>query len=220
MKVNAALIVVLTAFAFLATSAHATTIRTGSNYGVLGGITSASQSYAIGDETVVCESTTEPSATNPCTVWSLLLQINNAPTDPDLDEAIELTLPDNDGVLGILNCNVFDSSTDTYDSGSQSFGSLCTPNTNPTNSNCDLTGITPTSGGTIMLPATCIVAGETFFFDETTDSLAAPSAVGSVTTPEPSSLVMLAFGLIPLAALFRRRRAGMAPTYPEAQPLR
>jgi hypothetical protein len=193
-----------------ATSARATTIRTGSNYGLLGGITTSSQDYSIGDETVVCTSTTDPSSTNPCTEWDLLLQINNAPTNPDLGQAIQITIPQfptTGGVFGILNCNVLDTATGLYDSGAQSFGSLCTPNTNPAATNCDLSGVSPGQTDTFTLPAACIVAGETFFFDETSPELAAPSVAGSIATPEPGTLLLLVAGLFLLTFCSRQRVA-------------
>jgi hypothetical protein len=206
MKIKLTSVLVLGALAMFASTARATSIRTGSSYGQLSNITSSTQPFPIGDETVVCESTTSPSPTNLCTEWSLLLQINDAPTNPDLNQAIQLTLPGNEGVFGVLNCNVLNSLTGVYDTGAQLFGSLCTPNTNPLSASCDLGSVAFDGSGTIVLPGSCITASETFFFDENTNALASPSLAGSaVATPEPGSLALLAISLILMAAVSRRR---------------
>jgi hypothetical protein len=128
----------------------------------------------------------------------LLLQIS--PTSPDLGDPLEVMLDlstqsfvTNTDNFGILNCG----STGTAGSN---LGTICTPITNPT---CNLAGVSD-NAGTITLPGSCIIAGETFYFDEASAGVFAD--VSPLTaTPEPSSLALLGMGLISVAFFSRRR---------------
>jgi hypothetical protein len=72
---------------------------------------------------------------------------------------------------------------------------------------CNLTSQTFT-GSVLLDGSTCDVPGETFYFDEgTSTDFAAVTLGGTVAAPEPSSLLMLAIGLIPLVLLSRRLQA-------------
>ena len=70
---------------------------------------------------------------------------------------------------------------------------------------CALPNPTPGTDITIVLPSSCLQAGEVFYFDlaDTNNISVTP---GSATVPEPSSLVLLGAALIPVAFLARRRQ--------------
>jgi hypothetical protein len=70
---------------------------------------------------------------------------------------------------------------------------------------CALPNPTPGTGITVVLPSSCLQAGEVFYFDlaDTNNISVTP---GSPTVPEPSSLVLLGAALIPVAFLARRRQ--------------
>ena len=70
---------------------------------------------------------------------------------------------------------------------------------------CALPNPTPGTGITVVLPNSCLQAGEVFYFDlaDTNNISVTP---GSATVPEPSSLVLLGAALIPVAFLARRRQ--------------
>ena len=70
---------------------------------------------------------------------------------------------------------------------------------------CALPNPTPGTDITIVLPSSCLQAGEVFYFDlaDTNNISVTP---GSPTVPEPSSLVLLGAALIPVAFLARRRQ--------------
>jgi hypothetical protein len=79
-------------------------------------------------------------------------------------------------------------------------------NTNGTPpSGCVLPNPTPGTDITVVLPSSCLQAGEVFYFDlaDTNNINITP---GSATVPEPSSLALLGAALIPVAFIARRRQ--------------
>jgi hypothetical protein len=93
-------------------------------------------------------------------------------------------------------------------------GGMNPPNIGPCTSNstngtpppgCALPNPTPGTGITVVLPSSCLQAGEVFYFD-LADKNNISVTPGSPTVPEPSSLVLLGAALIPVAFLARRRQ--------------
>ena len=70
---------------------------------------------------------------------------------------------------------------------------------------CVLPNPTPGTDITVVLPSSCLQAGEVFYFD-LADKNNISVTPGSPTVPEPSSLVLLGAALIPVAFLARRRQ--------------
>jgi PEP-CTERM motif len=213
-----------------ASSARATTIRTGSSYGQFSSIADSNptdgffQDYSGPgiSEWVVCATDTGANPeTSPgdCTAnsagpsadqFDLMLQLTGSAS---LNEAITIDLPNlapasfdsGTPVFGLIDCDT--------GSTSNQLGSLCTPVSGPNDplvgSTClsQLASTSPVAVGStesITLPSSCATAGATFYFDETSPDLATPSA-GSVTaTPEPGTLALLGSGLVGIFSLRRR----------------
>ncbi len=173
--------------------ARATSIRTGSSYGQIAS-TSLTDASGIGTEYLVPLTPIDPNDID------LLLQISS--TSSFLNNPIQITINlagtpfvANTAAFGILNCG-------SDGTAGTNLGTVCTPASNPA---CDLSGVTG-NGGTITLPGACIVANETFYFDEaSTGVFAAVSPVTATAAPEPSSLALTLVSLIPIALLSRRR---------------
>jgi hypothetical protein len=174
-----------------ASSVRATSVRTGSSYGQI----SSSETSDIGTQSLV------PLTPISTSYIDLLLQIGSG--SPYLGDPIKVTAPlvssfiSGTDPFGILGCG-------SDGTAGSTLGTVCTPMANPT---CDLSGVTY-SGGSLTLPGSCIVVGETFYFDESTSGVgtfATLSPVTSTPTPEPSGLALLGIGLIPLAFLSNRR---------------
>lgn len=196
MRMRPTVVLLLIIVLISAAPAHATSIRTGSSYGMISQ-NSTADSTGIGTEYLVPLTPIDPKD------FDLLLQIS--PTSSSLGQQIQITInlasppfltsSTSTDSFGILNC----------DSGGTAgnLGTVCTPTGNPS---CDLSTAT-VSGNTITLPGACVAANETFFFDESTPlgAFAAASAVTTTAAPEPSPLALLGVSLIPLALLSRRR---------------
>ena len=189
---------------FFASAARATSVRTGSSYGVA----SDTQSSAVGEQWLV------PFPGSGFTTGDVLLQISS--TSPYLGDPIQVTLDlsgtpfvTGTAAFGLINCAASVSEMDNLASS----GAPCSLSTN-NGAGCDLTGVTPV-GNTITLPGSCDVAGATFYFDEAdalspttgefVGAFAAVSPVTSATAPEPGSLVLLGLGLISVAFFSMRR---------------
>jgi PEP-CTERM motif len=203
MKIKLASILALGALAMFASTARATSIRAGSNYGILGTIESANSPMTIpgvGTEWVVCATDTMDAA-------------------PDcLDKNFDLILQ-TDGATGPLNITVPGLSSTSFSSTSAAFGliacddrfpdvglqNVCTPvsgiTAQETTCGAELATTIPV-GTTVTLPADCMsLPNATFYFDETSASFSPSTA-----TPEPSSLLLLMMGLVPLGYAARRRQ--------------
>jgi hypothetical protein len=216
---------------FCASSARATSIRTGSSYGQFGGIADSNpadgffQDYAGSgiSEWVVCATDTganpETSPGN-CTAnssgnstpdqFDLMLQLTGSAS---LNEAITINLANlapasfdsGTSVFGLIAC-------DTGNTSNQLL-SLCTPVSAPNDpvvgATClsELASITPVAVGStesITLPSSCATASATFYFDETSPDLATPSTGSATATPEPGTLALLGSGLVGIFSLRRR----------------
>jgi hypothetical protein len=188
MKTKRTLVALLAAALLCATAARATTIRTGSSYGMI----SSSTSSSLGTDYLVPLTPISPSD------FDLLLQIS--PTSPDLGDPLQVTLDlgssfiSGDDPFGILACN-------NNGMAGTNLGAVCTPTSNPA---CDLTGVTDVAGS-IVLPGSCDVANETFYFDLASTSGIAVSPVTATLTPEPGSLSLLGLALFSLVIFSRRR---------------
>jgi hypothetical protein len=100
-------------------------------------------------------------------------------------------LDSNSPIVGLLECG----GSSTYDGPCTTSGSVpadCTPEF--------------TSGGTtITLTGSCVASGLDFYFDVVPPSGSSISAATlTMTTPEPSSLPLIALGLIPLGFCLKR----------------
>ena len=109
-----------------------------------------------------------------------------------------------DSPFGQIDCA--DSFVGTLGGANRPLGPCTFSNTNGTPpTGCALPNPTPGTDITIVLPSSCLQAGEVFYFDlaDTNNISVTP---GSATVPEPSSLVLLGAALIPVAFLARRRQ--------------
>ncbi len=199
-------------FLFATSAARATTIRTGSGYGLIGGAETDSTPIAGTAEYLICHPTT-----------------NNFPdclTDPNTDEPTlggsdDLLLQILTPMIGPLQIVVPNFDTTSLTAGTTDFGlidcgatpgqlgSVCTPITADLTCQTALASATVTMDGTsatITLPTACTdVANATFYFDQNAPGGFASLPGSTTATPEPNSLMLLALGLLPVAILFKRR---------------
>ena len=186
-----------------ASSARATTIRTGSDYGTQSG---ASQPVEIGGVDVGTQWVfTYPPASS---TFDVILQIN--PLSTDLGDPLEVTFPlAAGGSFGLIDCSSPGNlGNDGSDDQPCNDGLAASVSGTP----CDLSDVTYTDGS-VILPGSCDVAGETFFFDiGSSTAFATVSLAGAAVTPEPSSLAMLGIALILLVFLSRQRQQAKSCT--------
>lgn len=193
MKVRFLATVLVGSTLFFASAARATSVRTGSNYGQPGTSQTAPD---VGTEYFVPLTPIDPEFID------LVLQIS--PTSPYLGDPIQVTvdlsttsLASDGTTFGLLMCNPGAAPQTAF----SNLGTICTPTTNPS---CSLDGVAD-NAGKITLPGSCIVAGETFYFDLASATGVSVVPAPSVTTPEPGSLALLAIALIPFAFISKRR---------------
>jgi len=206
MKIEFSVALLLGALVIFASSARATSVRTGSGYGETDQLNSPSP---IANQWSTCTPASD------FTECDLLVQINSSAVP---GEEIQITLnsplitgptgflPGPDGTtptgpFGLIDC--LDSQAGNLGAGGTGTGPCASSLS--TGQNCN---ITEASANTFDIPATCAVAGETFYFDVQATSAGAVNAatVGQVTTtPEPSSLALFGLALIPMM-LFSKRR--------------
>jgi hypothetical protein len=207
---------------FFASSARATSVRTGSGYGQLNG--APSQLETIGTEYQICYPNTGSSLpdcgmTGVTDMDDLFLQIPSPVSGtfeisiPNLATSSFAPAPGS----GLVNSGTPLFGLVTCDEGSTSgqLGTVCTPTTAGTPTVADNTcatdlaaAATSVSGTTttIILPTSCTgLAGATLYFDQTSPGFA-PVSETSAAAPEPSSLALFGLALIPLM-LFSKRRA-------------
>jgi hypothetical protein len=231
MKVNWALVLLVIVPGGLASSARATTIRTGSGYGQV----SVLSQTDVATQWEVCL----PNEGNDNDFCDLLIQIEAtgpAPSDtpnPLLDQSILITLNNvvfsgADGFnsdqpltapVGLINCG----SSDLGNLGPA--GSIPGPCTGASE-NLDPSCVpSASSGNSFSVNGNCVIPGETFYFDiqpgAGTDSNGFPNdpdvtaaTIGSASASnvaEPTSLWLLAMGLLPMAAFVRRRTRQQLP---------
>jgi PEP-CTERM motif len=219
MKIRFSVALLLGALLIFASSARATSVRTGSGYGET---TNLSSSSPIANQWSTC---TPGSGFVDC---DLLVQINSSAAP---GEEIQITLnnplftgptgflpgPDDvtpTGTFGLIDCA--DNQTQTGNLGSGGTGMGPCASSSSSGQSCNITQAT---NNTFDIPAStssCAVAGETYYFDlqsplvdgiATAPDVAAASIkeVPVVTTPEPSSLALFGLALLPLL-LFSKRR--------------
>jgi hypothetical protein len=201
MKVKIAMALLVGAALMLASPAGAT--RTESGYGEV-----TSMSVGVGEGWSVPMSACDPA--NPSTPncspsdTDFLLQIiatNSAPIVVTLDLSPTSFNPDGDSPpdspFGLLDCAEIFSLDPTGN-----LAPVC--QTGNDGSTCNLSGVADV-GGSITLPGSCDVAGNTFYFDLASKSSSISVVAGTAPTPEPSSLALLGIALIPLAIYSRRR---------------
>ncbi|HXC47902.1 MAG TPA: hypothetical protein VNU20_06395 [Candidatus Sulfotelmatobacter sp.] len=125
----------------------------------------------------------------PC--YDLLLTINPGATFTP-GSTLSITIPGfsdpNGDEFGLVTCP----------SGpTQGFAGFCTA---AVPAGCD-TASSSISGGTVNIPTACLAGGVTFYFDETANNSVTSAFVAGPTTsaPEPTTFMLLAFGLVTLA---------------------
>jgi hypothetical protein len=210
-----AIVLVGTSLLF-ASSAHATSVRSGSGYGM--GVLSDGFTTVPGvtggmEEWFACVGTTGFTPAGGCVGgdgYDLILQITDSTYAND---SLQINIPNltttpllsGTPAFGLLSCDTGD--PDGLDP------TLC-PSASVPSPTASCNSAFPTSAvgamNTITLPSSCVVVGATFYFDEeasnivnaTTNALAVTPAV---VTPEPSSLALFGLVLIPLL-LFSKRR--------------
>jgi hypothetical protein len=172
----------------------ATSVRTGSGYGLPG---SPNTIPGIGTEWLI----EMPNSTN----WDLILQID--PSSPNLGDDLQVSVtltsgsgfdtlqPDTD-LFGLIGC--------ASPQGNLA-GNVCGVSV-PSIPDCNLTSAN-INGGTITLPGACNVANATFYFDEGSSPgvFASVTPVGATVAPEPPTLLLIAIALVPLALLSGRK---------------
>ncbi len=192
----------IAALLFGASVTHATSIRNGSGYGIPDLLSSPSADVTQWGDCL-------PPGFGEC---DLVVQINS--NAPDLGQQITITVSDlTTSSTGFLTDETGSSSL-TYgliDCPNSLLGNLgpnqsgpCTSTTTEDLTGCNLSA--PDSSGTFALSTACVVAGETFYFDVSGTTVEAASiGPGTPTaTPEPTSLALLAVGLISLLLVSRR----------------
>jgi hypothetical protein len=221
MNVKFTLALLLGTFVIFTSSARATAItRSGSGYGEVANILSNGFTSIPGvtggvEEWFACNPDTSDNPATGCIggTFDLVLQITDTTY---VGDSLQITLPDltasedaGTTSFGLLQCG-----TSFPDAGLNPIlcgasGALLTP---APSSDCVTDFPSAPVGNTITLPGSCVAVGATFYFDEassdTPDATASAVGVtpGAITTaPEPSSLVLLGIGLIPVALLSRRR---------------
>ena len=207
MKIKFSVALFLGALVILASSAHATSVRTGSGYGET---TNLSTSSPLANQWSTC---TPGSDFVDC---DLLVQITSSAAP---GEEIEITLnnllitgatgfllgPDGvtpTGPFGLIDCA--DSQASNLGTGGTGTGPCASSSSNGLSCN-----ITEASASMFDIPASCAVAGETFYFDvqaASADAVNAATVSEVATTPEPSPLTLFGLALVPLM-LFSKRRA-------------
>jgi hypothetical protein len=225
MRIKWVFVLLLVASAVLASSARATTIRTGSGYGqvsVLGQTDVATQWEVClpnaGNGSDFCDLLIQIEATgpgpvdapNPLLNQNILITLNNdVYSGAEVFNAAQpLTAP-----VGLINC------------GSPDLGNLGPSGSIPgpcagAGENLDPSCVPSlTSGDSFSVNGNCVIAGETFYFDiqpgAGTDGNGNPNSpdvtaaiITSASTSnvaEPTSLWLLAMGLLPMVAFVRWR---------------
>jgi len=126
----------------------------------------------------------------PAPCYDLLLTINPGTTFTP-GSTLSITIPgfiDPSDQFGLVTCP----------SGpTQGFAGFCT---SAVPAGCD-TATSSVSGGTVNIPTACLAGGVTFYFDETANNSVTSAFVAGPTTsaPEPTTFMLLAFGLVTLA---------------------
>lgn len=211
-----ALIAIFVTFGLSAASLHASVVRPGNGYGsfstISGGATSGTSEGDGITEWLVCKSDSGvgPSSCDgsPTAVWDILIEVDSTTplsdgitlTVPNLDTDNGLTTPD----FGLVGCTTPSSGIGTSDTQ----GVPCTPVDSLGNpqvgATCQADLTTAVTGTSVELPASCAPTDgiTVFYIDETAADLIGPNP--ATAAPEPSSLALLAAGLLGLLRLRRR----------------
>ena len=129
---------------------------------------------------------------SPVSCFDLLVVINPGTTFTP-GSTLSITIPGfsdpNGDEFGLVTC---------LSGPTQDFAGFCT---SAVPAGCD-TATSSVSGGTVNIPTACLAGGVTFYFDETANNIPVTSAfvAGPATSaPEPTTFMLLAFGLVTLA---------------------
>lgn len=196
----------LGALMLFASSARATTIKSGSNYGDeltpgdCTGTAAPCMSVTLDVSTVLIDGTSYD-----VSQFQFFSDATDGATYDVVDlgavtgaETFDLPVLDTSALTGVFECNDSDGTATTLNDGSNpSIAFPCTPGDLTSLVNETQPGSEP---GTVNFATTGAISDLAIF------TVAGNLGSGSVNTPEPSSLLLLIIGFIPLAFLSRRRR--------------